>query len=96
MKFTVRMEEEAAYIDIPFIYYKGYRAYNLTNDRKLKISKSHSELVRVHFNDNVAGDIIMVEYCETFLSRACWMISIVTLIGCIIFMWRNKKYETND
>ncbi len=96
LKFTVRVEKDAAYIDIPFIYYKGYRAYNLTNDRKLKISKSDSGLVRVHLNDNVAGDTIMVEYYETFLSRACRMISIVTLIGCIIFIWRNKKNEAND
>lgn len=81
------------YVDVPFIYYKGYTA-NLTDEannvQKLKITGDGINGMCRVYTDEVAGTL-QVSYKGTTATHASIIISLLTLICLILMMIRNSK-----
>lgn len=85
-------------INVPFIYYKGYKAYiEETNGKvsKLSVSKNeHNAHVLISNNEKLEGRIT-VRYEMTTVQKICYSISFIALcilcIYIIISLIRNKK-----
>ena len=93
LSFEVKINEKTEYLEAPFIYYKGYEAYNLTQGKKLRVTKSANGLVNVDLDNVMVGDILVVKYKDTMITWAAriWSIFTVIVYVCII----KKKKETN-
>ncbi|MBQ7587328.1 MAG: hypothetical protein IJT37_04810 [Lachnospiraceae bacterium] len=83
------------YVDVPFIYYKGYKAEfkdENGNRVKLKITgEGHNGMCRVYMNGNERG-ILTVIYEGTVLMWISVLISIVTAIF-IIWLYIRKDHH---
>lgn len=90
VKFSVNLNEETEYIIVPFVYYKGYQASNLTQKCSLKVEKADNGLLKVNTEDAKENDIILVEYEETLLSRIGRIISIFSAISYIVYIIMSK------
>ena len=82
-------------INIPLIYYKGYKAYVIdenNNKTELKVSKNESNAHVLVRNDTIINGKITVEYKMTTIQKICYMISIITFIILIVYIFiENKK-----
>lgn len=78
-------EEGADYADVPFIWYKGYTAFDETG-KELNISMSEIGFVRVN-TSNAQGKII-VQYKITPLKIASYFITLAAIIVLILMIIR--------
>lgn len=81
--------------EVPFIFYKGYRAEFIGEDGtevSLPVSKSEHGLVQV---DQVPGEgVVRVHYTETLIQNVSKWISAVTVIGTVLyglFRWKRGR-----
>ena len=83
------------YIDVPFIYYKGYKAeFKNENGEKIKLKISgegHNGMCRVYMNGNDRG-ILSAVYEGTVLMWVSILISILTVIF-IIWLFIKKDHQ---
>lgn len=80
---------EAEYVDVPFIYYKGYTAVNTDTGNRLTVTGSgRNGCVRVYTD---GAEAIRVCYSGTALQHIGDVISISTLAGLLIFLFISKK-----
>ena len=87
------ISEKYEYLDIPFVYYKGYAA-QLTTDSGERISlkvdgSGHNGLCRVYMNGNDNGNL-RVYYKGTKIMNISYLISMVTIIA-VTAVYMNKK-----
>ncbi|MCR5421998.1 MAG: glycoside hydrolase family 9 protein [Lachnospiraceae bacterium] len=83
------------YIDVPFIYYKGYEAeYTLENGEKSKLSvtgSGNNGMCRVYPDGRGKGEL-KVFYKGTIIIKIAMIISIITvLVIFIIFLGKKKR-----
>lgn len=86
------LDGSAEYVDVPFVYYKGYKAVLLTKEGKknLKVEASENNgLCRV-YTERLAGNLV-VSYAGTVLENISAVVSIVTLAGLLLFVLLRKK-----
>lgn len=76
------------YIDVPFIYYKGYSAYLLSENEgtiKLKVSgNGNNGFCRVKIPNNCKGTIL-VKYDGTTIQNLSYVISLSTMLSLLVF-----------
>ena len=85
------------YVDVPFIYYKGYKAeFRNENGEKLKLKltgEGHNGMCRVYMNGNDRGTLTVV-YEGTVLM---WISILISILTAIFIIWlfirkdRNRK-----
>ena len=95
------------YVDVPFIYYKGYEAELETSledsyrIEKLRISgEGDNGFARVFLSENQKGKLT-VRYAGTLIQKISAVVSLVALLGIIIFVIASsikshKKDTRND
>lgn len=90
--FNFEALQTSNYYDVPFVWYKGYKA--LTSDgRSLPITKNpDTGITRVLTDQLSAGTTITVWYNGTPLQKASYLISLATFIFFIGF-WGYKRFE---
>lgn len=94
LTFTVKLVDNSNYIDVPFLYYKGYTAYYNDNSKeRLSIAKSDHGTVRVYLSGNAANQTITVTYRETFLSKLGRLISILIFIFLLFVACHKRQYR---
>lgn len=85
--------EDAEYVDVPFVYYKGYTAVNNKTGNRLTVTgDGKNGCVRVYTGGSGA---IRVLYSGTALQHAGDVISILTLAGLLIYLFVSKKRKTD-
>lgn len=85
-------EEGCDYADVPFIWYKGYKAY-ASSGQSLNVSMSDKGFVRVDTSDS-AGSVI-VKYEDSVLSVVSRIISVFSVFVLIVFVIiKNKKKKS--
>lgn len=98
LHFTVHTEPDVTgWIDLPLIYYYGYRAYNTDTNERIKIFQSGSGKISFIMPGNTTWNVEIV-YKDRLLWKIADIISLVTLI-CLIRMLiidSNKKKEENN
>lgn len=82
-------KEENTYLDLPLIYYKGYKVKN--NSSNVSISKSPEGLVRVNLFDDAGS--IKVYYGFTNSRIIGLIISLLAIVYYIYFVKKNVYYN---
>ena len=95
LKCEFEYKGDSTWIEIPYIYYKGYKA-NLEKMSgeiiNLEIDKSERGLVKVKTDDIPNGKIV-VWYDGTMLQKVSYVISLIGIITCIIILIRRYKIK---
>ena len=85
-------EIDESKISVPFIYYYGYHA-RLETDKgsfDIPVSKDENWLVQVEIPNNLKGDIL-VQYNKTTIQKVSLIISFLSVLGVLIYMFIKKK-----
>ncbi len=77
------------YIEVPLLYYPGYVAKD-ENGKKLEITCGDNNVVRIELNERKAGTIT-VDYEEKPIYRLADIVSLVSILGLLIYIIINKK-----
>ena len=75
------------YIDVPLLNYYGYTAID-QNNKKLKIINGDNNIIRVNLEDENGS--VVVYYKGTFIQKISLILSIISTIGLIIYLYRRK------
>lgn len=95
MKFTVSNVEEGSVIEFPYFYYQGYQAKLVTKEGEvyhLDLFESDYGFVATKLPKIEEGEIT-ISYKATLLTYISYGISIVSLIGFVIYILVLKKKE---
>ena len=98
MKFTVSNVEEGSVIEFPYFYYRGYQAKLVTKEGEvyhLDLFESDYGFVATKLPKIEEGEIT-ISYKATLLTYISYGISIVSMIGFIIYILVLKKKEKLD
>ena len=82
MTIEFKNKNEEASIELPYIFYPGYEIK--INDEKINYFESDKGFIQIDIPENTSGEIL-VKYSGTILSKVIWIISILSLIGFIIY-----------
>lgn len=75
-------------IELPLVYYKGYKA--ILNNRNVDVRESEYGLVEVSVAES--GNLT-VYYAETLVQKISWYISLVSALLLIVYIWFYRKKE---
>ncbi|MBO4266130.1 MAG: glycoside hydrolase family 9 protein [Lachnospiraceae bacterium] len=94
-KITAEIKGGHEYVDVPFIYYKGYRAVITDKDgvkTKLEVTgEGQNGLCRVQLNGS--SGTLTVTYAGTIIQYVSWGISILFLILIFDLVYLKSKYK---
>ena len=82
MTIEFKNKNEEASIELPYIFYPFYEIK--INDKKINYFESDKGFIQIDIPENTSGEIL-VKYSGTILSKVTWIISILSLIGFIIY-----------
>ncbi len=81
--------DKCRWVDVPFVYYKGYGAYNTAAGEVLAVTgEGENGLVRVYTN---GAEKIRVWYKGTTLQLASDVITLITFAGVAVYMIIKRK-----
>lgn len=88
-------------INLPLVYYKGYRAYiedDAGNITELKVEKNIENAHVLVTSDEILSGKITVKYCLTNVQKTSYIISSISFVGfliyILIYVFKNKKKNT--
>ena len=85
--------ESKAVLELPYLYYLGYNAeikYDDSNFEKLELTESDKGFLEVEIKQCQKAQI-KVRYNGTILEKISYVISLITLIGFIIYIIKGRK-----
>ena len=82
LKVNYEQANNATYLDLPLIYYKGYE----TTDDSLTVMKSNEGLVRILLNGNEIGEFT-ISYEGTIIAKVTLIISLITVAGLALYIY---------
>ena len=91
--YTLPESSSIVTMRVPLVYYTGYRGFITGPDEKtheIPISKNEVGLITVT-NEDISSGRINVRYVKTLMQHIGDSISLLTLIGCILFALRKKR-----
>ncbi|MDO4284535.1 MAG: 6-pyruvoyl-tetrahydropterin synthase-related protein [Eubacteriales bacterium] len=88
--FTVYLNMEKAYYDIPYVYYYGYRAYREDGTELSVVKGDRDGLVRVQLPEGGSGvEKITVVYRKTNVQKAAYVIFALWIVAAgAVFLWK--------
>lgn len=90
----VNTESDMEYIDVPFVYYKGYRAKGESGQTYRIDGQGKNGLARVYLYGNI--DTVKVSYAGTTLQRISDIISFISIAVLVIICIKRKKKVTKE
>lgn len=91
LDFDISNVKENTVVELPYLYYKGYVVTYTPLDssnsttKTLEVTESNNGFIQVNLDEEMNGHI-NVEYHATTLHKICMVISIVTIVGYIIYL----------
>lgn len=85
---------DKAYVDVPFIFYKGYAAKTKSGVKLAVMGDGYNGNVRVYLNG--AHGKVKVYYAGTFIQHISTIISIIFSLLIIIYALARKKGEVSE
>ncbi len=82
LKVNYEQANSDTYLDLPLIYYKGYK----TTDKSLTVMKSSEGLVRILLNGNETGEFT-ISYEGTAIAKVTLIISLITVAGMTLYIY---------
>lgn len=99
-KIIITQVEKDMYIDVPFVYYKGYSAYikdNAGDKEVLKVTgDGENGLCRVWLPEGDSNGTIIVEYKGTLIQKASFILTIVCLGYAFVVNIHNRRKSRRD
>lgn len=83
LKVNYEQANSDTYLDLPLIYYKGYK----TTDKSLTVMKSSEGLVRILLNGNETGEFT-ISYEGTVIAKVTLIISLITVAGMTLYIYK--------
>ncbi len=86
--------ENSAIIEVPLMYYKGYRAYDIETKNELKIGAGNNDVLQVQIPGNYEGtfEVHYVERIRWRLAEICSMI----VFAYLLLEWKRKEKIKNE
>lgn len=81
---------EDSYVDIPTLYYKGYRAVDGDSGQKMEICPGENNVVRVVVPPGFAGTV-EVDFVSPFYWRMAEAVSLLGAVGLAAMAWRTWR-----
>lgn len=82
---------EEGYLEVPLLYYKGYRASDINTGLELEVKPGNNNVVRIEFPKDYSGSI-KVEFREPILWRFSEFITILSFLLILMhFLLRFRK-----
>ncbi len=81
---------EDGYVELPLLYYKGYRAVDEDTGEKLFVYDGENHMVSVEVPSAYTG-IISVEFVSPWYWRVAEIINVLAVIGTVVLYKRDKK-----
>lgn len=91
-RITYKSKCENNVVELPIIYYKGYEV--TVNDKEVPVSKSDIGTISVLLKEKEGT--ILVRYKGTVIYNATKYISLISLIGVIIYVKKRKNNISNN
>ena len=76
-------------LELPVIFYKGYRGKDIRTGEELMISNGKSHRVKLHLPGGYSGNV-KVEFSEPWYWRAAELVSLTGFILAVAFFIREK------
>ena len=80
------LPENTEYIELPFMYYKGYSALD-EDGNSYNITSGNNFIVRVYTKELKESNTLTVYYAGTKISKLCMNITIFTICAIPIYMF---------
>ena len=90
MQIEYKQDSEDTYLELPLIYYKGYKAYDKKTE--METFKTENGLLAIKINNKKAGTI-NVSYKGTILARITKITSLVSLTIFTFYITKKVKHE---
>lgn len=90
MQIEYKQDSEDTYLELPLIYYKGYKAYDKKTE--METFKTENGLLAIKINNKKAGTI-NVSYKGTTLARITKITSLVSLTIFTFYITKKVKHE---
>lgn len=81
---------ELSYIDVPFLYYKGYAATDISTNQKLKVTSGEGNRVRVELPGNYQGTL-KIHFEEPWYWRMSEVVSLVAAVLILGKLYRGHR-----
>ena len=93
LNFTIKNADKDTILELPYIFYPGYRV-NISykgETTQLATSESENGFVQIVIPDNIGEGKIQCEYTGTKLEKASYIISLLGIIVFIAYIIYSKK-----
>ncbi len=87
--------EENNYMDLPLLYYYGYKAIDVETNKALKIKAGRNNVIRINI-ENIGSGHIKVYYAGTTTQQVSYIISVITLGGVALYFLYYRKEKDNE
>jgi hypothetical protein len=78
------------YMEVPLLYYYGYKAVDLNNGQRLKIEAGNNNTIRIHL-DNISTSKIKIYYGGTMIQHFSMVLSISTVLFLAVYYLLKKR-----
>lgn len=82
---TFYANKEYSYVDVPFVYYKGYAAYTETGDRLYLDGEGNNGVVRVYTGSYKGA--VLVQYSGTLIQKMAGIFSAMFVFGLVLLAY---------
>ncbi len=79
-------------VAVPFIYYRGYRAFDVASNGAVEVTKDNNGFAKLRIGAGYSGEICVL-YREPVLWRVCEIISLLSLIILIVVACKKEKHK---
>jgi hypothetical protein len=80
-------------LELPLVYYKGYKAYQMGEEKEIRVSESKNGLVQIEVDKS---GWIRVYYAWTAIQQYSWYISVLSAIGLAVFIFVSRKKKREE
>ena len=89
LEFDISKAKANTVLELPYLYYLGY---NITiENEKISSFESDNGFVSIQIPEDIEIAHIVVEYKRTILEKVSYVISLIALIGFIIYIIKGRK-----
>lgn len=71
------------YLEVPLLYYKGYKAISLVDGIEYKLEKGQNNIIKINLEKN--SNHIKIYYAKTTVQRVSILVTLITIFSILIF-----------
>ena len=101
MEFDITNVEVGTEIELPYLFYPGYSVKLIYNRQEIELDTAESDygFIKITIPEDIEEGQIIIDYTATILEKTAYAISLVAIIGFVVYIiyYRRKlKEREND